>query len=104
VFHRLGESIPDTLHKGDHVLVDGQLVSSKYERENGKSKKGKAAKATIFWTVRANSVPRLFLFVRDSCQKKKFLALPSRIMEDTHPSLTAVRWRRPALPATGRSS
>jgi single-strand DNA-binding protein len=29
-FNRLGESITDTLHKGDHVLVDGQLVSSKY--------------------------------------------------------------------------
>jgi single stranded DNA-binding protein len=56
VFDRLGESIPDTLHKGDHVLVDGQLVSSKYENENGKSEKAKAA---IFWSVRANSVRRL---------------------------------------------
>jgi hypothetical protein len=34
------------------------LVSSKYERENGKSKKAKAAKVT-FWSVRANSVRRL---------------------------------------------
>jgi single-strand DNA-binding protein len=42
-FNRLGESITDTLHKGDHVLVDGMLVSTKYERENGKSKKAKAA-------------------------------------------------------------
>jgi single-strand DNA-binding protein len=58
-FNRLGESIADTLHKGDHVLVDGQLVSSKYERENGKSKKAKAAKFTIFWSVRANSIRRL---------------------------------------------
>ena len=58
-FNRLGESIADTLHKGDHVLVDGQLVSSKYERENGKSKKVKAAKFAIFWSVRANSVRRL---------------------------------------------
>ena len=58
-FNRLGESIADTLHKGDHVLVDGQLVSSKYERENGKSKKAKAAKVTVFWSVRANSVRRL---------------------------------------------
>jgi single-strand DNA-binding protein len=58
-FNRLSESIADTLYKGDHVLVDGQLVSSKYERENGKSKKGKAAKVTIFWSVRANSVRRL---------------------------------------------
>ena len=57
-FNRFGESIADTLRKGDHVLVDGQLASSKYERENGKTKKGKAAKATIFWSVRANSVRR----------------------------------------------
>ena len=42
-FNRLGESLADSLHKGDHVLVDGLLVSSKYERENGKSKKAKAA-------------------------------------------------------------
>jgi single-stranded DNA-binding protein len=59
-FNRLGESIADTLHKGDHVLVDGLLVSSKFERENGKSsKKAKAAKVTVFWSVRANSVRRL---------------------------------------------
>jgi single-stranded DNA-binding protein len=45
--------------KGDHVLVDGQLVSSKYERENGKSKKAKAAPFNVFWSVRANSVRRL---------------------------------------------
>jgi single-strand DNA-binding protein len=58
-FNRLGESIADTLHKGDHVLVDGILISSKYERENAKSKKAKAAKVTVFWSVRANSVRRL---------------------------------------------
>jgi single-strand DNA-binding protein len=58
-FNRLGESLAGTLHKGDHVLVDGQLVSKKYENENGKSRKAKAAKVTIFWSVRANSVRRL---------------------------------------------
>ncbi len=58
-FNRLGESLADVLHKGDHVLVDGQLVSSKYERENGKSKKAKASKVDIFWSVRANSIRRL---------------------------------------------
>ncbi len=58
-FNRLGDSIADTLRKGDHVFVDGQLVSSKYERENGKSKKAKASKVDIFWSVRANSVRRL---------------------------------------------
>jgi single-strand DNA-binding protein len=58
-FNRLGESIAESLHKGDHVLVDGLLVSSKFERENGKSKKAKAPKVTVFWSVRANSVRRL---------------------------------------------
>jgi single-strand DNA-binding protein len=58
-FNRLGESIAESLHKGDQVLVDGLLVSSKYERENGKSKKAKAAKVAIFWSVCANSVRRL---------------------------------------------
>ena len=58
-FNRLGEPIADTLHKGDHVLVDGLLVGSTYERENGKSKKAKAAKVTVFWSVRANSIRRL---------------------------------------------
>ncbi|MCU1242555.1 MAG: hypothetical protein JWO71_3281 [Candidatus Acidoferrum typicum] len=58
-FNRLGASLADTLRKGDHVLVDGMLVSSKYERENGKSKKAKAAKVTVFCSVRANSVRRL---------------------------------------------
>jgi single-strand DNA-binding protein len=58
-FNRLGESIADSLHRGDHVLVDGLLVSSKYERENSKSKKSKAEKLTIFWSIRANSVRRL---------------------------------------------
>src|SRR5271156_4934146 len=58
-FNRLGESIAESLHKGDHVLVDGQLVSSKYENDNGKSKKVKAAKVSVFWSVRANSVRRL---------------------------------------------
>jgi len=41
----------EALHKGDHVLVDGQLVSSQDERENGKSKKARAAKFAIFWSV-----------------------------------------------------
>lgn len=58
-FNRLGESLAESLHKGDHVLVDGLLVSSKYERENGKSKKAKIAQFNIFWSVRANSVRRL---------------------------------------------
>jgi hypothetical protein len=41
------------------VAFNRLLVSSKYERENGKSKKAKAMKVAIFWSVRANSVRRL---------------------------------------------
>jgi single stranded DNA-binding protein len=58
-FNRLGEALAESLHKGDHVLVDGLLVSTKYEGENGKSKKGKTAQFSVFWSVRANSVRRL---------------------------------------------
>ena len=45
---RLAEAVLNNIKKGDHVLVDGMLVSSKYERENGKSKKAKAAKIMVF--------------------------------------------------------
>jgi single-strand DNA-binding protein len=58
-FNRLGEALAESLHKGDHVLVDGLLVSSKYEGENGKSKNTKAAQFSAFWSIRANSVSRL---------------------------------------------
>jgi single stranded DNA-binding protein len=58
-FNRLGEALAESLHKGDHVLVDGLLVSTKYEGENGKSKNAKAEQFSIFWSVRANSVRRL---------------------------------------------
>ena len=58
-FNRLGEALAESLHKGDHVLVDGLLVSTKYEGENGKSKKAKAEQFSIFWSVRANSVRRI---------------------------------------------
>ena len=78
-FNRLGESIADTLHKGDHVLIDGQLVSSKYESENGKSKKAKAAKVTIYWSVRANSVRRLS---RAEAEVPAVAATPEAASED----------------------
>jgi len=57
-FGRISAALAENLHKGDHVLVDGMLVSSKYGRSNGKAKKGKSEKIT-FWSVRANSVRRL---------------------------------------------
>ena len=55
-FNHLGESIADTLHKGDQVLVDGMLVSSKYEGENAKPEKAKFAKVTVFWSAPTPSV------------------------------------------------
>ncbi len=39
-FNRLGESLAESLHKGDHVLVDGLLVSSKYERRERQVQEG----------------------------------------------------------------
>jgi hypothetical protein len=37
----------NAVHKGDHVLVDGQFLSSKYGRENAKSKKTTAARVSV---------------------------------------------------------
>jgi hypothetical protein len=76
-----------TDHKGDHVLVDSMLVSTKYVRENGKSKKAKTAKVTVFWSVRANSVRRSDdgLVVRHSCQFEELSQHQKRIAEDTPP-------------------
>ena len=62
VFGKYAEAITGIFHKGDHVLVEGTLVSSTYQREgNGKGKKAKAAKqqTQTFWNVRANSVRKL---------------------------------------------
>jgi single stranded DNA-binding protein len=58
-FNRLAGSIAESLEKRDHVLVDGILGSLKYENENGKPKKAKAAQVTVSSSVRANSVRRL---------------------------------------------
>src|SRR5690349_9323727 len=46
-FNRLGESIADTLHKGDHVLVDGQLVS----KEDRKSTRLNSSHVEISYAV-----------------------------------------------------
>ena len=78
-FNRLGESIADTLHKGDRVLFDGQLVSSRYERESGKHNKAKAAKFVIFSGVRANAVRRLNLA---EAEVPAQTAAPERAAED----------------------
>jgi single-strand DNA-binding protein len=55
---RLAEHVAATIRKGAHVLVEGELVSSTYERPNGKSKKSGATKITS-WSIRAEVVRKL---------------------------------------------
>src|SRR3984893_6047577 len=55
---RLAEHVAATIKKGAHVLVEGELVSSTYERPNGKSKKSAATKITS-WSIRADVVRKL---------------------------------------------
>jgi len=55
---RLAEYVATTIKKGSHVLVEGSLVSTTYERANGKGKKAKTAKITT-WSIRADVVRKL---------------------------------------------
>jgi len=59
---RLAEHVATAIKKGSHVLVEGSLVSSIYERTNGngngKGKKAKGAKITS-WAIRADVVRKL---------------------------------------------
>jgi len=55
---QLGERVAASLHQGDHVLVEGALVSSSYEREYGKGKKAPTVKHTV-WQIRADSIRKL---------------------------------------------
>ncbi len=55
---RLAEYVATTIKKGAHVLVEGSLVSTTYERANGKGKKDKTNKQT-FWCIRADVVRKL---------------------------------------------
>src|SRR6266566_8194544 len=52
---RLAEYVATTIKKGSHILVEGSLVSTTYERGNGKGKKAKTAKITS-WSIRADVV------------------------------------------------
>lgn len=54
----MGERVAASLHQGDHVLVEGTLVSSSYEREYGKGKKATTVKHTV-WQIRADSIRKL---------------------------------------------
>jgi single-strand DNA-binding protein len=55
---RLAEYVATTIKKGSHVLVEGSLVSTTYERGNGKGKKAKTNKQTL-WCIRADVVRKL---------------------------------------------
>jgi single-strand DNA-binding protein len=55
---RLAEYVLTAIKKGAHVLIEGSLVSSTYERTNGKSKKAATTKVTS-WSIRADVVRRL---------------------------------------------
>lgn len=57
-WNSLGERVAASLHQGDHVLVEGTLVSSNYEREYGKGKKATTVKHTV-WQIRADSIRKL---------------------------------------------
>jgi len=54
----LGERLAASVRKGDHVLVEGALVSSTYEREVRKGKKNVTVKQ-ISWSIRADAVRKL---------------------------------------------
>ena len=55
---RLAEYVLKSIQKGSHVLIEGSLVSSTFERANGKGKKAATAKITS-WSIRADAVRKL---------------------------------------------
>ena len=57
-WNSLGERAAASLHQGDHVLVEGTLVSSSYQREYGKGKKATTVNHTV-WQIRADSIRKL---------------------------------------------
>jgi single-strand DNA-binding protein len=55
---RLAEYVLQSIKKGSHVLIEGSLISSSYEKADGKGKKATTAKITS-WSIRADVVLRL---------------------------------------------
>jgi single stranded DNA-binding protein len=55
---RLADYVLRAIQKGAHVLIEGSLVSSTFERANGKGKKAATAKITS-WSIRADAVRKL---------------------------------------------
>ena len=64
----LAERVAQTIRKGAHVLVEGELVSSTYERPDGRGKKAAMVKITS-WSIRADAVRRL-----DRCEPEPEVA------------------------------
>src|ERR1017187_4250264 len=54
----LGEYAAAKLKKGDHVYIEGMLVSSTYEKKIGKGKNATPVQIT-FWLVKAQSIRKL---------------------------------------------
>ncbi len=57
-WNRLGELVTARLRSGDHVHIQGQLVSSTYDKQYGNGKKPTVVKETC-WRVHANSIRKL---------------------------------------------
>ena len=55
---RLAEYVLESIKKGSHVLIEGSLISSTYDRLNGKGKKATITKITS-WSIRADVVRKL---------------------------------------------
>jgi single-strand DNA-binding protein len=55
---RLAEYVLESIKKGSHVLIEGSLISSSYDRLNGKGKKATITKITS-WSIRADVVRKL---------------------------------------------
>ena len=54
----LGEYAAAKLHKGDHIYIEGTLVSSIYEKKMNKGKNATSVEIT-FWQVRAQNIRKL---------------------------------------------
>jgi len=54
----LGEYAAAKLRKGDHIYVEGTLVSSAYEKKIGKGKTATSVQIT-FWLVKVQSIRKL---------------------------------------------
>ena len=55
---RLAEYVLQTVKKSSHGLIEGSLISSTFEKPNGKGKKATTAKITS-WSIRADVLRRL---------------------------------------------